>query len=552
MMDLKMTKPWMTAAVLTAVSISVFGCYDGKLPNPYESAFSQVNFTNTSAGRPAGTATITGTASNLTFDNYFSGFDEDPGLRIQLDPGNQKVTITPSNIQALGNGALYELWAYDGSVTPARYPISLGKFNLDGSGNLVVYDANGENPVTTNVSSYSMSQVGVPTGAAYTWPIDLSLQYGAANTLMVLTIEPPTDRGIDPSASKILETKLTSSDVVARFPKMTEMDSMKATGSVSTVPSGSKNGTLTIQFENLPDVSQSGFVFEAFAVKDGSYISGKRFSSTGVAGIFSVSADFALDLTTAQRVEVTLEPEPDYSGSEFPLIAARASILKNSMPNSLLTLLPQNLGRLGDSSGSAVGTRSHYEVWINKGGVISSLGKFDVRADSTGLERVGAGNSNTFNSGTDLTLASEITVTVEAAGDSDSTPSTSALLKGTISETAGVAMAFPADFTTLSAVASLGTQPGGPINGYASVQLKGLPDLKTKGFRYEGWIVREGTYTSAGKFDSLGADKVTTFEYHSTLSLMTSNSFRITVEPMTDSEADDPFPFEILRYDFTN
>lgn len=553
MKQLKIPRSWMTAVLLAAVSVSIYGCYDGKLPNPYESAFSRVNFISTAAGRPAGAATVTGTASNLFFDNYFSGFDEDPGLRIQLNPGNQKVTITPGSLQALGNGALYELWAFDGSVTPSRYPISMGKFNLDGSDNLVMYDLNGENPFPTNATSFLMSQIGVPAGAAYTWPIDLSAKYGAGNTLMVLTVESPTDRGIDPSATRILEAKLPpSGDVVMRFPKMSGMDTVKATGSVSTVPSGSKNGTLTIHFENLPDVAASGFIFEAFAVKDGSYISGKRFKSDGGTAIFTVSSDFALDLTAAQRIEVTLEPEPDFSGSTFPFIAARANILKNSMPNSLLTILPQNLERLGDSSGSAVGTGSHYELWINKGGVVTSLGKFDVRADSSGLERVGAGNSNTFNSGIDLSLASEITITVEPAGDIDATPSVSALLKGTLSGTSSVNMAFPADFSTLSAVASLGTQPGGPINGYASVQLKGLPDLKAKGFRYEGWIVREGKYTSAGKFDSQGVDKVTTFEYHSTLSLMTADSFRISVEPMTDSEADDTFPFEILRYNFTN
>jgi hypothetical protein len=234
-----------------------------------------------------------------------------------------------------------------------------------------------------------------------------------------------------------------------------------------------------------------------------------------------------------------LEPVSDTSAANFPYQFASGAIVKNSVSNSHIYISSQNMARLDNGQ--------HYELWHKKNSVPFSLGKFNVRTDKTGFENIGASYiSSRFNAGTDLTESQEIIITIEPAGDNDSTPGAAQFLKGTINDLTSVNLALPGDFSGLTGTVSIGTMPGGAVNGNMTVKLVRLPEISDRGFRYECWLEKDNTMVSAGKFDSAGSAMTTSLTYNSKQSVLTNDKVIITIEPSSDSDNLNPFPCRIL------
>ena len=159
----------------------------------------------------------------------------------------------------------------------------------------------------------------------------------------------------------------------------------------------------------------------------------------------------------------------------------------------------------------------HYEGWAIIGGAPVTTGKFNV--DDGGALVTTAGSAianNTFDTGTDLSGATAIVITIEPSGDTDAIPADTHVLAGSLSGgsaslTAGNGSALGDDFLSATGSYILAT----PTNGAMTNENSGIwflslasgspgvgldvPTLPA-GWAYEGWVVIDGEPVTTGRF----------------------------------------------------
>lgn len=159
----------------------------------------------------------------------------------------------------------------------------------------------------------------------------------------------------------------------------------------------------------------------------------------------------------------------------------------------------------------------HYEGWAIIGGSAVTTGKFNVNVAGqlTTLNGSVVAN-NTFETGRDLSGASAIVLTIEANGDTDTSPSDTHYLGGDLAGgqatlTAGHSAALGSSFTAATGKYILATPTDDPAGNETSglwfVDLASgspaaglnLPNLPA-GWRYEGWAVIGGQALTTGTF----------------------------------------------------
>jgi hypothetical protein len=492
-----MKKVLLWTLLIILCSLVSQGCYNDKLDDPYDTVYNQMVFINNSSSLTDASASISGLSAKIDLNNLLGApTSQGPVAAVALNTAdsNKKALISFTNLKALENNAYYELWIADNSGAFPQNHISLGKFNIDPADNTIITFDNpsGLNPVDTNLTALTFEQLGIPAGKTYSFPIDM-LNGNSGSNILLLTVEMPNDNDFSPSATLLMQAPVNSTNLTMSF--NISFDTASGYSTITTEPAGIKNGTANFIFQNLPDISPNGFIYQIFAVKGGIYSAGAPFSSQGLA-FTSVSTDFTEDLTSFNSLVITLEPVSDTSAANFPYQFASGAIVKNSVSN---------------------------------------------------FENIGASYiSSRFNAGTDLTESQEIIITIEPAGDNDSTPGAAQFLKGTINDLTSVNLALPGDFSGLTGTVSIGTMPGGAVNGNMTVKLVRLPEISDRGFRYECWLEKDNTMVSAGKFDSAGSAMTTSLTYNSKQSVLTNDKVIITIEPSSDSDNLNPFPCRIL------
>lgn len=160
----------------------------------------------------------------------------------------------------------------------------------------------------------------------------------------------------------------------------------------------------------------------------------------------------------------------------------------------------------------------HYEGWAIIDGEAVSTGKFNVDESSnlvtTAGEEIPDGE---FETGIDLTDATDIVISIEPAGDTDDTPSSTKFMAGAVADdnadlSVAASQALGDDFTTAAGSYILATPTDGagtnelsgiwfldPSGPSASLTLPTLPD----GWKYEGWAVIDGQPVTSGKFTAV-------------------------------------------------
>jgi hypothetical protein len=155
-----------------------------------------------------------------------------------------------------------------------------------------------------------------------------------------------------------------------------------------------------------------------------------------------------------------------------------------------------------------LGNNYVYEGWLVFDGKIASTGRFTVSEEDN------SGSITMFAFSDQLEDASEFIVTIEPYPDPYQSPSHSRILAGTFSgDSAQLShshkSALGTDFSSATGQYILAT----PTNGEESDELSGiwwldpsgpsasldLPMLNN-GWIYEGWVIQQGNYLSAGKF----------------------------------------------------
>jgi hypothetical protein len=214
--------------------------------------------------------------------------------------------------------------------------------------------------------------------------------------------------------------------------------------------------------------------------------------------------------TTVPTEEPTTET-PDLTPTEEPP-ATTSPVVAETVAYSFDGVLPLANGY-------------HYEGWAIVDGEPVSTGKFNVNEDGelVGVDQEVSAISE-FTTGTDLSQATAIEVTIEPPGDSDESPSSVKFLSGGVEGdpyfsadlTVNSAAALGDDFTGASGTFILATptddDEGNETSGIWFIDLSGgdpgpglqLPEL-SEGFEYEGWVIIDDVPVSTGKFRDLAA-----------------------------------------------
>ena len=199
------------------------------------------------------------------------------------------------------------------------------------------------------------------------------------------------------------------------------------------------------------------------------------------------------------------------------------TMTKDSMEKSgEAMVMPMNVLVLDFSGIKPLANGFHYEGWAIIDGSPVSTGKFNVDADGNLVALTGKVIINAeFDVGRDLGNAMAIAITIEPAGDTDSIPSGTKYLVGSVANgfvnlSVSHSAALGGDFLSASGTYILATptdgadtnetsgiwfidlSSGGPMPG---LQLPPLPPS----FEYEGWVIIDGTPVSTGKFRDVAA-----------------------------------------------
>lgn len=188
------------------------------------------------------------------------------------------------------------------------------------------------------------------------------------------------------------------------------------------------------------------------------------------------------------------------------LTALTLSSCKKDNPEPSMSDLTLNLSGL-----SNLGSDFAYEGWLIVDGSPITTGVFNV--DNNGVL-----SQTTFSIDSEkLKKATKFVLTIEPANDSDPAPAQTHILAGDFSgDAASVTVAPVADFANISGKYILATPTNGPMSSEKSgiwfldlstgAPTEGLqlPTLSS-GWKYEGWVVINGTPVSTGTFTNTKA-----------------------------------------------
>ena len=205
-----------------------------------------------------------------------------------------------------------------------------------------------------------------------------------------------------------------------------------------------------------------------------------------------------------------------------------------TMSLALIGALASGCGTSGDSSDSAseaqptalaldasaltpLANDFHYEGWILVGGEALTTGKFNVTEEGVIIDLAGEViPDGLFEVGVDLSDATDVILTIEPAGDTDTIPSETHYVAGALEEgsahlTVASGAALGDDFLTANGTYILATPTDGADTNERSgvwfVDISGdpiaasldLPELPA-GWEYEGWAVIDGQPVTTGRF----------------------------------------------------
>jgi len=162
----------------------------------------------------------------------------------------------------------------------------------------------------------------------------------------------------------------------------------------------------------------------------------------------------------------------------------------------------------------------HYEGWAIIDGAAKTTGKFNVDANGAIVDMQGnAIAGGEFDTGMDLSTATDIVISIEPTGDADEVPSMTKYMAGAVSGnmadlTVAAGAALGDDYTgamgkyILATPTSMDTTD--ELSGVWFLDLSGgspavgldLPDLPA-GWKYEGWAVIGGTPVTTGAFTAV-------------------------------------------------
>lgn len=207
----------------------------------------------------------------------------------------------------------------------------------------------------------------------------------------------------------------------------------------------------------------------------------------------------------------------------------------------------------------------HYEGWAIINNAPVSTGKFNVDANGTLIDLNGNPVANgDFNTGTDLSSASAIVLTIEPSGDQDPAPAATHFLGGDVSDntatlTVGHSTALGNDFSTAMGEYILATPTNGadtdensgiwflnPPTTTFQMNFSGIEPL-ANGYHYEGWAIVNGQAITTGKFNvdgngnlvDLSGNIIANNNFTVGGDLSSATAIVLTIEPNGDS---DPAP----------
>jgi hypothetical protein len=493
---------------------------------------------------------------------------------IVINAQDSRLTVNLSGIDPLANGFHYEGWAI---VNEA--PITTGKFNIDEQGALV--DLSG-NPIADNSFVVSADLVSA--------------------SAIVITIEPAGDADDVPAATKYLGGALEngSADLSPAFQGTLGSDFLDAEGRyiLATPTNGGESdensgiwflqfadNTLALNFSGLDSLG-GDFHYEGWAIIDGAPFSTGKFNVNSAGDLIDLSGNIiangefktGLDLSLASDIVLTIEPAGDtddvpaatklvggsLTSGEADLATTHPATLGSDYldaTGNYILATPTNGAASDENSGiwfldptsNALQIASetltplqngfHYEGWAIVAGSALTTGKFNVDEAGQIVDLEG----NVFADGimpvaADITTATDIVITIEPAGDTDTVPAATHIIAGAVADgqaelTVGAGGALGDDFTSATGKYILAT----PTNGADSDENSGiwfldnssgsavaglnLPVLPT-GWQYEGWTVIDGIPVTTGRFTDVNAADESA--------------------PFSGSEAGPPFPGEDL------
>ncbi|MBD3275483.1 MAG: hypothetical protein GF372_09245 [Candidatus Marinimicrobia bacterium] len=316
------------------------------------------------------------------------------------------------------------------------------------------------------------------------------------------------------------------------------------------------------------DPLENGYHYEGWAIIDGSPVSTGKFNVNDAGDLVDMDGnsinngqfDAGMDLSDASAVVVSIEPDNDsdpapaatkylgggVSNSMATLSVSHSSALGTDFMNAMgeyILATPTNGSMTNENSGiwflnppsttftmdvSALDSLQngyHYEGWALVDGSPVTTGKFNVNSMGQAVDLEGNMIPNgEFTVGGDLGSATAVIISIEPDGDTDPAPSNTKYLAGDVAQDMATldvshSAALGDDFTSAMGDYILAT----PTNGSDSDENSGIwfldptgaspvagLDIPTlpAGWKYEGWVVIDGTPVTTGKFtDPAAADE---------------------------------------------
>lgn len=453
--------------------------------------------------------------------------DENSGIWF-LDPGNNALELSVADFDPLTDGFHYEGWAIVGGA-----PVTTGKFNIDGSGQIVDLDGNlvphGRFPVPTDISTASD---------------------------IVITIEPDGDVDTVPAATKFLGGSVVDNETnlsVAHGSSLGD-DFSSATGKyILATPTNGANTNENSGIWFLDNSSGSpvaglslpvlpaGWNYEGWVVFNGTPVTTGTFTSVDVADDaapfsgaiagppfpgedFLMNAPSGLtfpDDLAGKTAVISIEPSPDNSTAPFTLKPLVGAIPSDATDHTVYEM-SNEAGGFPTASAKIVRPVAglalpnlpagwKYEGWVVIDGTPVTTGLFvdpvgaDESAPFSGSEAGPPYPGEDFlaNAPEGLTFPVDLagrTAVISVEPSPDDSPAPFAL-KPLVGEIPGNAV----DHTVYNMDNNSGSFPNGTATVSASPTAGlGLPDLPS-GWKYEGWVVINGIPVTTGTFTSLNS-----------------------------------------------
>lgn len=185
---------------------------------------------------------------------------------------------------------------------------------------------------------------------------------------------------------------------------------------------------------------------------------------------------------------------------------------------------------------------AHYEGWLVDVDGATSTGKFNIDETGNITDPDGMRITNAFDIGEDVDTFDEFKLTIEPSNDTNSIPSGTDVLSGPINPgDSEIFLNFPTFFPGYDGKAAV----SGSTNQEITYTINGLPNLFDVGFKYEGWIIKNDTAYSTGKFSSQGNLLTVTGGTFFEDIIANADEIKISIEPISDNSSR---PFQMIGW----